>query len=59
MIDTHTVRIAYSWTTRNQVQLLHYGSRQWETGVDEDGALKAACTHPQTPGIMPEKEDEQ
>ncbi len=56
MIETHTVRIAYSWSDRNHPQLMRYGLRQWETGVDEDRALEAACTHLQTPGIMPEKE---
>ncbi len=56
---TDTIRIAYSWKQVNQVQLLHYGSRQWETGVDEDGALEAACTPSEMLRIMPEKEDEQ
>jgi len=59
MIETHTVRCAYSWSDRNHPQLVRYGLRQWETGVDEDGALEAACTHPQTLRITPEKEDDQ
>ncbi len=59
MIETNTVRIAYSWRTCNQVQVLQYKPRQWKTGIDEDGAFKAACTHLETPGIMPKKEDEQ
>ena len=49
--QTETMRIAYNWAERNKVQVLHYGSRQWETGNDEDEALSQACTHLETPRI--------
>ena len=47
---TETVRIAYSWCERNQIgeplEVVRYGSRQWETGKDEDEALAQACSWP-------------
>ena len=52
--QTDTVRIAYSWADRNGINplpVVRYGSRQWETGNDEDEALSEACTHLETPAI--------
>ena len=51
MKQTETIRIAYNWAERNKVQVLHYGSRQWETGNDEDEALAEACRGLQTPAL--------
>jgi hypothetical protein len=56
MIETYTVRCAYLWTIRDSSEILQYKARQWDTGVDEDGALKAACTHPKLPAIDIEEE---
>ena len=45
---TDTLRIAYRWADRNGIgeptPVVRYGSRQWETGNDEDEALAQACS---------------
>ena len=45
---TDTLRIAYRWADRNGIgeplEVVRYGSRQWETGNDEDEALAQACS---------------